>query len=268
VLITSRGNSTIKQIRRLRDRRERERTGLFFVEGIRATVEAATEETRVQTCVWSPELLRSEVGRETVTKLEAAGVEVLTVSPAVFESLAAKEGPQGIGAVVRQRWTDLNAAHPDAGLCWVALQAVQDPGNLGTIMRTCDAVGAAGVLLLGSSSDPYDPAAVRASMGAIFTVHLVRTTEALLVDWCRRHGCCLVGTSDAAATDYTALRYRRPLMLLMGSEREGLSREQQSQCDAVVRIPMVGRSDSLNVAVATSIMLYEIFNQSRRQANH
>jgi TrmH family RNA methyltransferase len=124
-------------------------------------------------------------------------------------------------------------------------------------------VGGAGLLLLGDSADPYDPGAVRASMGALFALRLARATFDEFAAWKRQRACTVVGTSDAAAQDYRAVAYRPPLVLLMGSERQGLSPDQQALCDAVVSIPMVGRSDSLNLAVATGVMLYEIFNQQR-----
>ena len=135
--------------------------------------------------------------------------------------------------------------------------------SLAAILRTCDAVGGAGVILLGSTTDPYDPAAVRASMGAIFSQRLARTSFAELTAWCGRHSVAVVGTSPSAPLDYQAVAYQSPLVLLMGSEPRGLSSEQQALCDLTVNIPMVGHSDSLNLAVATGIMLYEVFNQRR-----
>jgi TrmH family RNA methyltransferase len=119
---------------------------------------------------------------------------------------------------------------------------------------------------VGRASDPYDPASVRASMGALFSQRFVRTTAEELFAWTRRHHCLLAGTSPAGAADYRAVSYRPPTVLFMGSERKGLPPEHQARCDAVVRIPMVGSSDSLNLAVATSVMLYEIFNQRRAAA--
>jgi TrmH family RNA methyltransferase len=263
-LISSRANAAIKQIRALQTRKEREQTGLFFVEGIRLVTEAVQVGAAVVQGVVAPDLLKGSVGRATVAALRAQGVPCLAVTPDVFTSLSGKEGPQGLGAVVRQRWEPLAAAGSGMGLGWVALDAVQDPGNLGTILRTGDAVGAAGVILVGPTTDPYDPAAVRASMGAIFTQRLVRATWAEFAAWKREVDITLTGTSDKAAADYQAVRYRLPLVLFMGSERQGLSPEQQAACDQMVRIPMVGRSDSLNLAVATSVILYEIFNQQRR----
>ena len=135
---------------------------------------------------------------------------------------------------------------------------MQSPGNLGTILRTCEAVGAAGVILLGPQADPYDPSAIRATMGALFAQRLVRATWDEFAAWKRRHGCLLVGTSPSGKIDYRAVAYTPPTVLWMGWERQGLSPEQQALCDVMARIPMAGRSDSLNLAVSTGVMLYEI----------
>jgi TrmH family RNA methyltransferase len=150
-----------------------------------------------------------------------------------------------------------------ASQCWVVLDGPQDPGNLGTIARTSDAVGAPGLILLGESADPYDPTALRASMGTMFSQHLVRASRPDFASWKRRQALTVVGTSGTAPTEYRSVEYRPPLLLLMGSERLGLSAEQQALCDLMVRIPMVGRSDSLNLAVATGLLLYEVFHQQR-----
>ncbi|HLJ68360.1 MAG TPA: RNA methyltransferase [Chloroflexota bacterium] len=264
-LVSSPANPTIKRIRALRDRKTRTETGLFYVEGIRLVGEAVELDADVDTCIVAPDLLTSEYGQGLVAAL-LPRARVLEVSSRVFATISSKEGPQGIAAVVRQRWTPLPAIDPSESFCWVALDEVRDPGNLGTIIRTADAVGAGGVVLAGAAADPYDPAAVRASMGAIFSQRLTRTSFDELVTWSRQHDCMLVGTSDRARTDYQAVRYHTPTVLLMGSEREGLSSGQQGACDTVVSIPMAGRSDSLNLAVATAVMLYELFNQQRSRA--
>lgn len=262
-VITSTGNATIKGIRGLRHRKERERSGLFYVEGIRLVGEAADLSAEVETCVVAPELLTSEFGWKSVDRLVKRGAMRLEVSADVFRSISDKEGPQGIAATVRQRWSVLEETDPAAALCWIALDAVQDPGNLGTVLRTSDAVGAAGVILIGDATDAYDPSAVRASMGAILSQRLVRARSDDLTDWKRRHEIYIVGTSDSAALDYVDAKYSSPLVLFMGNEREGLGGENASLCDVMVRIPMVGRSDSLNLAVATGVMLYEILRQRR-----
>jgi len=260
-VITSRANLAVKRIRALQTRKQRVATNQFFVEGIRIVGEAVDTKGSIETLVVAPDLLTSEYGHELVRRAQENGIAVLAVSADVFRGLSDKEGPQGLGAVVQQQWSTLEQCDPRAGLCWIALEQVADPGNLGTIVRTADAVGAAGVILLGPSADPYDPGALRAGMGAVFSQRLVRASWEGLIAWVREHGSSMVGTSDAAALDYREAAYRRPLVLLMGSEREGLSAEQQAACDDLVRIPMVGRSDSLNLAVAAGILAYEVFDR-------
>lgn len=262
-LITSLNNPSVKAIRSLSRRSSRDRTGLFFVEGLHIVAEASELQVPIETLVFCSELLTSDFGRELVRRERSRGTPYLKVTPAVFASLSQREKPQGIGAVLHQRWEALGDLRLDDGQLWVALDTVQYPGNLGTIVRTCDAVGGAGVVLLGATTDPHDPAAVRASTGAILSQRLVRTDFAAFASWKRQHSICLVGTSPDATTDYRAISYPTPLVLCMGGERAGLPQEQQTLCDAVVKIPMVGRSDSLNLAVATSVMLYEIFHASQ-----
>jgi TrmH family RNA methyltransferase len=262
-IISSRSNPAVKAIRALSSRKQRDSSGRFFVDGLHLVAAAAQQQAEIETCVVAPELLTSTFGRELARALAQSSAHVVEVTADVFQSLAAKEHAQGLGIVARQRWQDLARVRLEAGQCWVALDTVQYPGNLGAILRTCDAVGGAGVILLGSTTDPYDPAAVRASMGAIFSQRLARASFAEFAAWRRRHHVVVVGTSPAAVLDYQAVAYQPPLVLLMGSEPRGLAREQQALCNVVVNIPMVGHSDSLNLAVATGIVLYEIFNQQR-----
>jgi len=262
-IIFSRSNPAVKAIRALGNRKQRDGTGRFFVDGLHLVAAATQQQADIETCVVAPELLTSAFGRELARSLTHNSAPMLEVTADVFQSLAAKDYAQGIGIVARQRWLDLARVRPEAGQCWVALDTVHYPANLGTILRTCDAVGAAGVILLGSTTDPYDPAAVRASLGAIFSQRLARASFAEFAAWRDRHGLAVVGTSPAAPLDYQALAYQPPLVLLMGSEPRGLTHEQQALCDIMVNIPMVGHSDSLNLAVATGVMLYEVFNQQR-----
>jgi TrmH family RNA methyltransferase len=261
--IASRNNPRVKAIRDLRQRKERERSRTFFVDGIQLVAAAIQAGAEIETLVVAPDLLTSRFAHRLLSEQRERGTDCLEVTAEVFESLAAKEAAQGMGAVVRQRWQPLARASPADG-CWVALEEVHYPGNLGTILRTCDAVGSAGVVLLGHTTDPYDPAAVRASLGAVFARRLVRASLAEFAGWKQRHGCTVVGTSPAATLDYQTVAYRRPLALLMGSEPRGLSSAGLELCDLLVAIPMVGQGDSLNLSVAASVMLYEIFNQQRK----
>lgn len=257
-MITSGANPTVKQIRALRQRKEREATGLCFVEGIRQVAEALQSGAEVVQLVVAPELLSSDFGRGIVAERVAAGAAVVELSREVFAGLSQKDGPQGLAAVVRQRWSALADVRLVASPGWVALVEPADPGNLGTIARTADATGVSGLILIGPSADPYDPAALRASMGAAFALPLVRCSWDEFAAWKLRAGAHLVGTSDRAPADFQAAAYPQPLVLLMGSERQGLNPAQLALCEQVVSIPMRGRADSLNLAVATGVVLYEL----------
>lgn len=268
MMLTSSRNPRIKAIRALSQRKKRRETGLFFAEGIRLAGEAVQTGADIETLVVAPELLRSDFGRDTVQRAERDGVEVLYVSDDVFQTLSRKDGPQGLGAVVRQRWTvldDIGAddSTPDKTLGWVVLEDVGNPGNLGSVLRTCEAVGASGVILLGDTADPYDPASVRGSMGSIFTQRVVRTELESLISWRNKTDLPMVGASDTATVDYREAGYAPPVLLCLGSEQHGLSETHLAACDQIVRIPMVGRADSLNLAVAAGVLLYDVFNWAR-----
>jgi TrmH family RNA methyltransferase len=232
------------------------------IEGLRLVSEALVRfPDRVRQVIIAPELLKSQWGQTLIHDQSARGVPVVSVSAEAFESVSQKDGPQGIAAIIAQRWECLDRVKLRAGECWVALAALQDPGNLGTILRSCDATGCRGIILLDHSADPYDPTALRASMGAIFSQRLVRTSFHTFTRWKDLHHHALIGTSDAADLHYREAAYPSPAILLMGSERHGLSPEQQAVCDAIVRIPMCGICDSLNIAIATAVVLYEILDR-------
>jgi TrmH family RNA methyltransferase len=257
-MITSSANPTIKAIRALRQRKVRTEQHVAVLEGIRLVGEAWQLGAALERVVVAPELLRSSFAHDLVAQAAQDGVPVLEVSAHVFATLAHKEHPQGILAVVRQQWHELTDIQVDHAPGWIALDAVADPGNLGTILRTADAVGASGVILVGETADPYDPDALRAAMGATFSQRLVRTSASEFCAWKRHRAIHVVGSSDKATTDYRQATYPTPLILLMGSERHGLSADLLAICDQMVRIPMAGRSDSLNLAVASGILLYEL----------
>jgi RNA methyltransferase, TrmH family len=262
-MITSQSNERVKSIRKLQDRKARQERGVFYLEGLRIVAEAVEQGAEFESLIYAPELLSSEFGQKLVAGQQLRGVPVIEVSKEVFQHLSQKEGPQGLAATVRQHWLRLDDVQHQTGRTWVALDSVADPGNLGTILRTHDATGGQGVILLDHTTDPYDPAAVRASMGALFTQSLVKATYTEFETWKRRQNVPVIGTSDSAAQDYHAFRYPDMLVLLMGSERQGLQERYLALCDAVVSIPMLGASDSLNLAVATGVVLYEILNQRR-----
>jgi TrmH family RNA methyltransferase len=263
MIITSQANPTIKHVRKLYDRKYRENYQQFIVEGLRLAAEVFEEAIPVEYLIVSDKLLSSEFGIRLKNDFIEAGCKVLNVSPDVFKRISQKDGPQGIAAVGNQVWYDLNTIRPEINDLWIALDRVQDPGNLGTIMRTADAVGCTGIILLGNCTDPYDPSALRASMGAAFSLKLVKATNEDLADWKLESDIKLVGTSDKALTHYRHWVYPERLVVVMGSEREGLHPDLMTLCDELVSIPMSGKSDSLNLAVATGVILYEYYEQNR-----
>ena len=259
--ITSRSNPKVKQMRALQHRKDRDATGLFLVEGIRHVGEAAAAGAHIEYVCYAPERLDSGFARDLLRQQAATGVPCYETTSEILDALAGKENPQGILAVVRQRRTSLADLSPQNFAWGVALVTPQDPGNVGSILRTIDAVGASGLLLLDSSVDPYHPTSVRASMGAIFWYPIVMVSFAEFAQWVERHAYHVLGTSTRGSTDYQAADYVRPLILLMGSEREGLAPEQAAICRQMIRLPMLGRASSLNLSVAAGILLYAILER-------
>lgn len=261
--ITSRSNPKIKAVRALKQRKAREESGKYLVEGIWHTGEAAAAaragKLQFDSLFYAPGLLTSDFARGLVEELAQAGIPCYPTSPEVFDSIAEKDNPQGILAVVHQPLPRLSSLNPGNFPWGVALATPQDPGNLGTILRTVDAVGASGVLLLDSTLDTAHPGAVRASMGALFWHPPVSCTFTEFAAWAQQHRYHIFGTSARGSCDYREVEtYPLPRILLMGSEQKGLSEEQRQACETLIRLPMQGRVSSLNLGVATGILLYEM----------
>jgi TrmH family RNA methyltransferase len=257
--ITSLQNERVKLIRSLEMRKARRETGLFVAEGVSVLVTA-------RDAGWTPRILaylagsaQGGVAAELVTWARKAGAQCLEVSEAVLAKVSARDNPQTMLAVLGQRWAALpDAASVPREAVWVALEAPRDPGNLGTIVRTVDAAGAAGVILIGQSCDPYARDAVRATMGSIFNVPIVKTEAQEFLSWRQGWRGDVVGTDLDARDDFRKIAYRAPTLLVMGSEGPGLSDALAQACSVRVKIPMAGKLDSLNLAVATALVLYEV----------
>ena len=259
-MITNSANDHIKALRKLDQPKERRASGNFLAEGLKAVGQAFDSGAQLHELLISPELLISDYGLTLTDRARSMNVPILELSPSVFSTLARKEKPQGIAALIAQNWSDIHAATAETGSFWVALESIQNPGNLGTILRTCDAVGVSGLILLDDSTDPYDPAAVKASMGSIFTVPHFRASywdfDAFLT---RSPDLSVVGSSDKADASVFEVTFPPTILLLLGSERQGLSEEYISLCSRMLRIPMEGACDSLNISVAAGVMLYQIY---------
>jgi len=252
-LITSLGNPLIKQARALRQKKARAESGLFVVEGISHIGEAFDAGWKMEWLIYSQGLLRSKYADELVSR---ARDRAQPVSPDVLESIAKKDNPQGIVAIVHQKRfsvTDVPILKSA-----VALVSPQDPGNVGTILRTMDAVSADALFILDGGVELYHPSTVRSSMGAIFWKPVIQLSFQEFVLWSRQKDLKLIGTSAHADVEYGTLVAKTPWALVLGSEQKGLSQDQIGECDVTVSLPMKGRVSSLNLAVAAGILLYSL----------
>jgi TrmH family RNA methyltransferase len=252
--ITSLANPTVKAVRALHMRKARQETGLFLVEGLKSVVEAVD-------LGHAPRILlhaQAVADHPLLRRAAAAAAEALQVSPAILAKISRRDNPQTVLGVFEQAFAELDALDPAAARGWVALEAVRDPGNLGTIVRTADAAGCGAVILVGDCCDPYSVEAVRATMGSIFAVPIARARVDDFLRWRRTWPGTVAGTLLTADTDFRTVSYRSPTLILMGNEQAGLSPELAAACDVTVKIPMRGRADSLNLAVATGVMIYAV----------
>jgi len=254
--VTSLSNPTVKAVRALHLRKERDATGLFVAEGLKNVTEGIETGHAPQILMYGREAADHPVLQKAVEATQAARGEVIEVTHDILAKVSRRDNPQAVVGVFRQVFRSLADLQPDAAPCWVALHRVRDPGNLGTIVRTADAAGCGGVILVGECCDPYSVEAVRATMGSIFAVPLVQATEAEFAAWRQSWPGSVVGTLLSAEVDHRTAQYRKPAMVLMGNEQSGLSPDMAALCDVNVKIPMRGRADSLNLSVATGIMIY------------
>jgi len=258
--VTSLANPLVKDIRALHLKKHRDETGRFIAEGEKLVRDAVEGGWPIEMLAYSAALSGHASVGALAAETKALGGAVLEVSAAVLEKIARRENPQQVIGVFRQRFAP-EAAIGREGV-WVALDRARDPGNVGTIIRTADAAGISGVALVGASCDPFGLEAVRATMGSIFHVPIARTIEEKLIAQAKRHDARLIGTHLSATIDFREADYSPPLTLLMGNEQQGLSDGLAAACDQLVRIPMRGKADSLNLAVSTGLMIYEALRPS------
>lgn len=264
--ITSTANPIIKDIKALAMKKNRDREKLFIAEGQKLVTDALEAGWTIRTLIHGKNAQDDENHRRQVealaVKVHTTGGDVLIVSDKILSAITRRDNAQTVIAVIEQKLTGLNDIKPAENDVWLALDRVRDPGNLGTILRTCDALGAKGVILVGETTDPFALEAVRATMGSLFHVALIRASEAdfipFMQNWQSQHNGATIGTHLKGAVDHRSLDYSKgPQLLLMGNEQQGLTDELTQACSNLVRIPMAGAADSLNLAVASGIMLFE-----------
>lgn len=238
---------------------------MFLAEGLRILTEAREAGHLPRILISTAEGAAHPLAAALIAEVEAGGGDVIETSRDILSKLSGKENPQAVLGVYDE--FDTSLAHIDRATAdiWLVAQSLRDPGNLGTILRTGDAVGAGGVILLDDCVDPFSVESVRATMGALFTQKIARARWDEFLPWLRSGPGMLVGTSLRASVDYQSVAYAAPTFILAGNEAQGLPEAYEDACDVRVKIPMLGKADSLNVAVATAVTAYEVLNQRRRQ---
>jgi TrmH family RNA methyltransferase len=249
----------------LKERETRDREGVFFTEGFRFAFEAVKAASPIVAVAWCPELARPYSTNSIADQLARYPQFRLTRSQMV--ELGFSPEPQGIALIIKQQRLALSKVHLRNPGAWLGIESIRTLGNLGTILRSMVAAGSPGLFLFGNRGtyqDVYDPQVVRASMGAQLALPVVQTTYRDFNQWTYRGEIRVLGADAAGGLDYRKVAYRRPLLFMLGGERSGLSPGQRSVCDSMVKIPMARHIDSLNVAMAATVLLFEAFGHQRR----
>jgi RNA methyltransferase, TrmH family len=256
--VTSLANPIVKDIKALALKKHRDERGTFMAEGLKLVIDALDQGWQLKILVVAKAALSKDIAAQTAARALAAGALVLEASEKVIGTITRRDNPQGVVGVFEQRWQDLKSLKSASEDVYVALDRVRDPGNLGTIIRTADAVGAKGVILVGECTDPFSMETVRATMGSVFAMPLYRVDEAAFLGFRKSFKGLVAGTHLKGSVDHRTVDYKnKPVLLLMGNEQAGLPETLGATCDVLIRIPQEGRADSLNLAVATAIVLYE-----------
>ncbi|MGJ8522693.1 putative TrmH family tRNA/rRNA methyltransferase [Carnimonas sp. R-84981] len=261
-IISSLANGKVKNMRKLRERKYRDRTQTHLVEGVRAIEEGLAGHAHLIQLLYDHTLAAQQDDLAAlVATAQRCNAELLPTTREVLGGFSSRDNPHAAIAVFAQRWQTLDTLALSEQSVWIALESPRDPGNLGTIIRSCEASGASGVILIDHACDPYSPEAMRASTGALFGVTLAKTGLAEFINWHARSGATLVGTGLERSADYRAPSYAGPIIIAMGTERDGITRQLHDACQQIVRIPMRGNTDSLNLSVASALMLFEVTNR-------
>lgn len=255
-LISSPSNPVIKDIKALEMRKRRKETGLFIVEGLRSVIEGVELGAVLKYIAFHASTADKPELQKCVEHCEKSKGMAMEVTSEILAKLSHKDNPQSVIGVFEQRFQSLKYVDPKKAKCWVVLEQVRDPGNLGTILRTIDAIGADGVILVEQCCDPYSLEAVRATMGSLFSVPIVQTTRDDFIAWTKSWPGDIIGTTLQTSVDFREVSPKAPMLILMGNEQMGLSDALREVTTSCIRLPMNGRADSLNLSVATGIVLY------------
>lgn len=264
-VITSTINPKISECVKLMDRRYRDRTGLMLIEGIKELSLALKGGVRIVRIFYNEELFKGDQERTVLKAIAAGGAELVQVSARVYEKIAYREDSFGLVAVANQPTKSLKEMTLNKSPLIIVIEGVEKPGNLGAILRSADAAGVDGVIVCGKSTDIYNPNVVRASIGTVFTVPVVEAALSDTLGWLKDKGLKTIATTPHTELEYFDADLKGPCAIVMGSEHEGLSDEWLKEADSLVRIPMKGEADSLNLATSATILLYEALRQRRQK---
>ena len=248
-------------LRSLKTPQQRSQTGRYVIEGIRHLARALEHNAPIESVFFDPSVLSNPFGQKLLRRLRKQGIPGIRISHQLYRDVTLAAEPQGVGAVLRQKWFSADQVRAERNSLWLAVESIESPGNLGTMLRSAEAAGVSGSIILDPDCDPHDPCAVRATMGSLFSQRLIRCSPHEFTSWAKSNGVTVVASSPNGLMDYKALRYRFPSVLVIGNEKHGVSEQLLDTADFVVRIPMRGRCDSINAAVAAGVLLFEMASQ-------
>lgn len=267
LLLSSVHNPRVKEVMRLRERRDRDKTGLFLIEGYRELLRAVDAKHPIQQLFICPELFLGSNEEALIARLKSQSTQIFTCTEAVFHKLSYRDRPDGLVAVAPQQHLTLEALQQqlikNSNPLFIVAEAIEKPGNLGTILRSSDAVGLDALIVCDRCTDIHNPNVVRASVGTLFTIPVVEAEGKATLQWLKEHNIAILAATPSAQKEFTDVDMRQPLAIVVGTEQLGLSSLWMDNADIQVRIPMHGVADSLNVAMATTLLLYEALRQRR-----
>ena len=270
LVITSAQNSRVKDVLKLKDKKDRDQTQTFIIEGYRELLKAASNDISIKTLFYSPRHFLGQNERLLIDEIRSFGVEVIEVSPAVFEKFSYRDRPDGLLAVALQMHLELSdlsyKSKQKAPPFFLVAESIEKPGNLGSILRSADAAAVDALLVCDRCTDIHNPNVVRASTGTLFTVPVVETSSQEAIDWLKTHHIKIVAATPSGTKIYTEEDLKSSVAIAVGTEQLGLSKEWMAAADSELKIPMLGEADSLNVAAATTLLVYEVLRQ-RQNSN-
>ncbi|MCS7264084.1 MAG: RNA methyltransferase [Armatimonadetes bacterium] len=262
--ITSRQNELYRFLKALTEPQTRKKQGAFLIEGATFVSELLEDKSRpILTIVLTPEFAETERGKEIIAKAQQKRISIMLMSNALFKEIASSETPQGVLAAIRQPQREqIEQLKVPSSAKVVVLEGLQDPSNVGAIIRIADAIGALAVIYTKGTADPYAPKSVRASAGSLIHVPVLEVSSVKeAVDWLKAKSFQIVGTTPQEGTSIYKAKFADKVAVLIGNEARGLSEEAKRASDLLVTIPMIGKVSSLNAAVAAGVLLYEILRR-------